>query len=267
MRALAIVVMLAPAARADDTPPPAMRDVPTASDVTLALSVGDSLGGVGDSLVGVEARGRLRLGDAAELFATTGAGDFTLSDDENRGYGRSFLANTNAGARAVLHASRTLTMSTALSIWLPTATYGFPTAVSGDQTFATKEGVDALRGLRNPYAFADTDAAQLDLDLRWNVAPTWYVQTEGAAAAVHGELDDLTFAAGAGTTTTHGVQVAAELRVVQQPTGVQYTGARAYAFAVAVGWPEHVPHPRLVIAATAANERLALAVTGELRFP
>ena len=267
MRALALLGLLCSLAHAGDTPPPAMRDVPPASDATLALSLGGSPGGIGYYLVGVEARGRLRLGDAAELFASTGAYDFTVKDDENRGYERSLLANTNVGARGVLHASRTVTISTALSLWLPTATHGFPTELAGGTTFVTKEGIDSLRALRSPYAFADSDAAHLDLDVRWNVAPSWYLQTEAAAAAVHGELDDLTFAAGAGTTTARGVQVAAELRVVQEPTGVQYAGARAYAFAVAVGWPEDMPYPRLVISATTADDRHALVVSGELRVP
>jgi len=267
IRALAALVLIAPTARADDTPPPAMRSVAPASDVTLAFSVGGSSGGVGYYLVGLDARGRLRLGSAAELFASTSGYDLTVKDDENRGYERSFLSNTNLGARAVLHASRTVSMSAALSLWLPTTTNGFPTALEGTTTFVTKEGVDSLRGLRNPYAFADSGAAQADLDVRWNVAPTWYVQAEAAAAVVHGELDDLWFAAGAGTTTSQGVQVAAELRVVQEPTGVQYTGARAYAFAVAVGWPEDAPYPRLVMSATSAGDRHALAISGELRFP
>lgn len=271
---IARFVLLASTARADDTPPPAMRDIPTASDVTLAFSVGGSPGGIGYFLVGLEGRGRLRLGCAAEVFASTGAYDLQVGDDENRGYDRQFLANTNVGARTVLHASRTVAMSTALSLWLPTATYGFPTdhpAPEGGRTFTTKEGVDSLRGLRDPYAFADSGAAQLDLDVRWNIASTWYVQAEAAAvvvrAASRSELDDLIFAAGAGTTNAQGVQVAADLRVVQEPTGVQYVGARAYAFAVAVGWPEDMPYPRAVITATTSNDRHALVVSGELRFP
>ena len=79
-----------------------------------------------------------------------------------------------------------------------------------------------MRGLRNPYAFADLGAAQLDLDVRWTM-PALYVQTEVAATVVRSaartELDDVFVAAGVGTTAPRGVQVAAELRVVQEPTG------------------------------------------------
>lgn len=261
------------AARADDTPPPAMRDVPIGTDATVAASFGGTFGGVGFTLASLEARGRLRLGGHAELFASVGAGDFERHDDENRGYDRSFVTNTNLGARGVIHASDAVTMSLAGSLWLPTATYGFPNANPDlpNGGFSTKEDADALRGLRDPYAFADGGAAGVSLDVRANVAPTWYVQAEAAAvfarSSGRAQLDDVELAVGAGMTSTHGAQVSAELRIVQQPSGVQATGEQAYAFAVAIGWPEKMPHPRLVMSAALSEVRGALVVGGEMRFP
>lgn len=222
-------------AHADPPAPVSMPELVSRSEVRMSLLVSNlsPVPATNDTLFELEAAGRVRILEQLEAFGEASAFHLHMRDDDYGTAGYNGLRNTRVGARGFLPISERVVLGIGAWSWLPTAA----TPSHEPDYLVVPEQADLLRGLSDPYAMHAGFALGGAIDLRWSRGDT-FVQGELGATAVTDagalEVDDASAALGYGDAVDRCTTVTAELRVVQQPTGAHYDGARFWMFSLAL---------------------------------